>query len=68
MLDPRAIESSSAEEAHGLGKRNELYVIVEEGLGPEDRVALRDPTLVLEDLGGMEQDSEEATPQGATIQ
>ena len=51
-----------------LGKRNDDYVIVEEGLGPEDRVALRDPTLALEDLGGMEQDDEEDTPQGITVQ
>ena len=51
-----------------LGKRNENFVIVEEGLGPEDRVALRDPTLVLEDLGGMAQDSEADTPQGVSIQ
>ena len=29
-----------------LGKRNDDYVIVEEGLAPGDRVALRDPTLV----------------------
>ncbi len=36
-----------------LGKRNDDYVIVEEGLAPGDRVALRDPTLVLEHLGGM---------------
>ena len=36
-----------------LGKRNDNYVIVEEGLGQNDRVALRDPTAVLEDLGGM---------------
>ena len=36
-----------------LGKRNDDYVIIEEGLAPGDRVALRDPTLVLEHLGGM---------------
>ena len=46
-----------------LGKRNDNYVIVEEGLGAEDRVALRDPTLVLEDLGGMPgEDAETTTP------
>jgi multidrug efflux pump subunit AcrA (membrane-fusion protein) len=28
-----------------LGKKNENYVIVEEGLGVEDRITLRDPTL-----------------------
>ena len=36
-----------------LGKRNDDYVIVEEGLAAGDRVALRDPTLVLEHLGVM---------------
>jgi len=28
-----------------LGKKNDDYVIVEEGLGPEDRIALQNPTL-----------------------
>ena len=37
-----------------LGKRNDDYVIVEEGLGVNDRVALRDPTLDLETIGGVE--------------
>ena len=36
-----------------LGGSNENYVVVEEGLGPNDRVALRDPTIVLENLGGV---------------
>ena len=46
-----------------LGKRNDNYIIVEEGLGAGDRVALRDPTLVLEDLGGMPgEDDEAASP------
>ena len=35
-----------------LGGSNENYVVVEEGLGPNDRVALRDPTTVLEELWG----------------
>lgn len=49
--------SQSEEQEVVLGKRNEDYVIVEEGLGPEDRVALRDPTLGLEDLGGVPEDA-----------
>ena len=51
-----------------LGKRNQDYVIVEEGLGPEDRVALRDPTLVLEDLGGMEQEEGASAAQSVAVQ
>ncbi|MEW6755771.1 MAG: HlyD family secretion protein [Candidatus Latescibacterota bacterium] len=45
---PRAVEVK-------LGKKNEDYVIIEEGLQPGDRVALRDPTLVADDIGGMSQ-------------
>ena len=51
-----------------LGKRNEHYVIVEEGLGPDDRVTLRDPTLVLEDLGGMEQEEGASSAQSVAVQ
>lgn len=54
--------SANEEREIVLGARNDNFVIVEEGLGPDDRVALRDPTLVLEDLGGMPTDSESATP------
>jgi HlyD family secretion protein len=36
-----------------LGKKNEDYVIVESGLGPDDRISLRDPSLNLEALGGV---------------
>ncbi|MFQ6092960.1 MAG: efflux RND transporter periplasmic adaptor subunit [bacterium] len=35
-----------------VGKRNDNYVIIEEGLAEGERVALRDPTLELEELGG----------------
>ena len=34
-----------------VGKRNDNYVIIEEGLEEGQRVALRDPTLKLEELG-----------------
>ena len=46
-----------------LGKQNEDYVIIEEGLGPDDRVTLRDPGTVLEKLGGIpdEKDKSKAT-------
>ena len=35
-----------------LGKRNDNYVVVEDGLGPDDKVTLRDPTIILDKLGG----------------
>ena len=54
------------EQEVALGARNEDYVIVEEGLGTNDRVALRDPTVVLEKLGGVEE-AEEAAP-AATLE
>jgi HlyD family secretion protein len=46
-----------------LGKRNEDYIIIEEGLAPGDRVALRDPTLVSDDIGGMTQADGGSSPQ-----
>ena len=52
------------EQEVALGARNEDYVIIEEGLGSNDRVALRDPTVVLEKLGGVEE-TEEAAPAAA---
>lgn len=36
-----------------LGKRNDDFVVVEEGLGANDRVTLLDPTSSLETVGGM---------------
>jgi len=50
-----------------LSKRNENFVIVEEGLGPNDRVALRDPTVVLENLGGMEVGDEGEAEQAVSV-
>ena len=35
-----------------VGKKNENYVVVEEGISGDDRITLRDPTLTLEDVGG----------------
>ena len=35
-----------------LGANNSDYVVIEEGLGPEDRVTLRDPTQATEASGG----------------
>lgn len=50
-----------------LGKKNADYVIIEEGLAPEDRIALRDPTLVGDDVGGMTQ-AEGSTSSGPQVQ
>jgi hypothetical protein len=36
-----------------LGKRNDDFVVVEEGLGANDRVTLLDPTVTLETVGGV---------------
>ncbi len=55
------------EQEVALGSRNENYVIVEEGLGANDRVALRDPTAVLEKLGGVEE-AQEAEPAAASLE
>jgi len=48
-----------------LGGSNENYVVVEEGLGPNDRVALRDPTTVLEELGGIPNTGESDSAAGS---
>jgi len=50
-----------------LGKKNTDYVIIEEGLAPEDRIALRDPTLAGDDVGGMSQ-AEGSTSSGPQVQ
>jgi hypothetical protein len=36
-----------------LGKKNDNYVIVEEGIEAGDRIALRDPTLAMDEIGGI---------------
>jgi multidrug resistance efflux pump len=56
----RMVNGKSVQQEVVLSKRNENFVIVEEGLGPDDRVALRDPTLVLENLGGMAEEEDDA--------
>lgn len=56
--------SQPVEQEVALGSRNADYVIVEEGLGRNDHVALRDPTVVLEKLGGVDE-AEAAAPAAA---
>ena len=43
-----------------LGKKNDNYVIVEEGLEVNDRITLRDPTLAMDDIGGIPDEGSEA--------
>ena len=59
----RLEEGATVQQEVVLGKRNDNYVIVEEGLGEDDRVALRDPTLVLEELGGIPEEEPEGGEQ-----
>ena len=49
----RLVEGQPVEQAVVLGPQNDNYVIIEEGLGPGDRVTLRNPTLLLDELGGI---------------
>lgn len=48
----RLIDGQTEETEVALGKRNDNYVVVEEGLKPDDRVALHDPTLTDADISG----------------
>jgi HlyD family secretion protein len=45
-----------------LGKKNDNHVIIEEGLAPDDRVALRDPTLVSDEIAGTGKTDEGGAP------
>ena len=59
----RLVDGQPVEQVVVLGQRNENYVIVEDGLGPDDDVTLRDPSIILDKLGGapVEQSSEAAS-------
>ena len=59
----RLVNGKTEEQLVKLGKKNENYVIVEEGLEPDDRVTLRDPTLTLETLGGVPEKEGEKEPE-----
>ena len=50
------------ERAVTLGQKNEDFVIVEHGLAPGDRVALRDPTQAVDLIGGMDAAPEANAP------
>jgi len=51
-----------------VGKKNDDYVIVEQGLRPDDRVALRDPTQVADDIGGMGAEKKGSAPASPQVQ
>jgi RND family efflux transporter MFP subunit len=42
-----------------VGKSNENFVVVEDGLEKDDKVYLRDPTVEIEKIGGFKEESEE---------
>lgn len=51
-----------------LGPRNDNYVVVEEGLGSNDRVTLRDPTTTLQELGGAPDEGENTASASPSIE
>ncbi len=46
-----------------LGKKNEDFVIVEEGLAPDDRITLRDPNQSADAIGGLDPKQASSSPQ-----
>ncbi len=58
----RVIGGQPEERAVTLGKKNEDFVVVEHGLAPDDRVALRDPTQAADPIGGMDAAPEADAP------
>ena len=58
----RVIGGQPEERAVTLGKKNEDFVVVEHGLAPDDRVALRDPTQAADPIGGMDAAPEASAP------
>ena len=56
------VDGQAEEREITLGKKNEDFVVVEEGLSPDDRIALRDPTQAADAIGGMEAAEESASP------
>lgn len=56
------VRGQPEERAVTLGQKNEDFVIVEHGLTPDDRVALRDPTQAVDPIGGMDAAPEATAP------
>ena len=59
----RIVDGRPEEREIILGKKNDDFVIVEEGLSPNDRIALRDPTQNADAIGGLDADAKSASPQ-----
>jgi multidrug resistance efflux pump len=59
----RLVDGQPKEVEVVLGKRNNDYVVVEEGLVPDDRVTLRDPTITTVDISGTDAGEGSSTPQ-----
>ncbi|MEE3259986.1 MAG: efflux RND transporter periplasmic adaptor subunit [Candidatus Latescibacterota bacterium] len=59
----RVVDGQPEEREVKLGKKNDDFVVVEEGLAPDDRIALRDPTRAADAIGGLVAESEPASPQ-----
>ena len=59
----RIVDGQPEEREIKLGKKNDDFVIVEEGLSPDDRIALRDPTQTADAIGGLDADAKSASPQ-----
>ena len=51
------VNGQPQERAVTLGKKNADFVVVEHGLAPDDRVALRDPTQAADPIGGLDADA-----------
>ena len=58
----RVVDGQAVEQEISLGKKNEDFVVVEQGLSPDDRIALRDPTQAADAIGGMETAAESSSP------
>ncbi len=56
------VRGQPEERAVTLGQKNEDFVIVQHGLTPDDRVALRDPTQAVDPIGGMDAAPEANAP------
>ena len=58
----RIVDGQPQEAVVVLGKRNQDYVVIEDGLIPGDRVTLRDPTLTNDDISGTNSSESSSNP------
>ena len=59
----RLVDGQPEEQEVTLGQKNEDFVIIEEGLAPDDRIALRDPLQATDASGLMEESDALPSPQ-----